>query len=92
MFALSCIRKQIVTEGKYLSGPVTFVNGREYREFILADSGYLNCNYLVIPIDLKGCAGGLSKAESYYNYIISRVRVKEEQILVVEKKRLVIFN
>lgn len=74
-------------EGKYLSGPVTFANGREYREFILADSGYVNCSYLVTPIDLKGRPGGLTKAESYYNYRISRVRVKVEIAIGALKNR-----
>ena len=74
-------------EGKYLSGPVTFANVKEYRAFILPDSGYVNCSYLVTPIGLKGCPGGLTKAESYYNYRISRVRVKVEIAIGALKKR-----
>jgi hypothetical protein len=74
-------------EGKYLTGPVTFVNGHEYREFLLADSGYTNCSYLVTPIDLKGRPGGLSRIESNYNYRISRVRVNVEIAIGALKNR-----
>lgn len=86
MFATSQL-KQLIMDGKFLCGSPTFVNGYEYREFLLADSGYTNCSYMVTPIDLKGKAGGLSYEESYYNFRISRVRCKVEIAIGALKNR-----
>jgi hypothetical protein len=44
----------------------------------MADSGYVNSNYLLTPLDLIGRPYGLSKIESLYNYCFSRMRVKVE--------------
>lgn len=74
-------------DGKFLCGSPTFVNGYEYREFLLADSGYTNCSYMVTPIDLKGRPGGLSYEESYYNFRVSRVRCKVEIAIGALKNR-----
>ena len=86
MFAESLLRSLIVNN-QYLAGHSTYVNEKEYREFILADSGYPNCGYLVTPIDLKGRAHGLNADETYYNYRISRIRCKVEISIGALKNR-----
>ena len=78
---------QMIKEDKFLAGPTVYVNALEYREFLLADSGYNQCSFLVTPIDLVGRPYGLTPEESYYNYRVSRVRCRVEIAIGALKNR-----
>lgn len=58
----------------------------------MADSGFVNNNFSVTPLDLIGRPFGLTKVESQFNYCFSRMRVKIEIAIGVLKQRFQILK
>ena len=58
----------------------------------MGDSGYNANSFMVTPIDLKGRPMGLTAAESYYNFRVSRVRCKVEISIGALKNRFQILR
>lgn len=73
-----CSLLKAIQNGTFCNGPKALLQDTVYSEWIMADSGFVNSNYSITPIDLVGRPYGLSKAELRFNYCISRMRVKVE--------------